>query len=603
MAIPSGGLIHKYDLLDPACYVGGIINDLVGTLDLNVDGSPTYDATIGSLTWNGTGVGAYSAAGSYANITTTFTVSFWFKGNDFSATQLLFNNGERTSNWSGFSSFVAPTTGQLDFGANFVWGGTWGCPNLDPNTYYNATYTFNATFTQLKFYLNGVLISNNPSAGGAANAYGANAFLAWGGSGTAGRGAPTLANKTSYGVVLFYNTVLNDTQVADIYNTYVDRFVPPVHAYDAADPASYPGSGSTLTDIGSATPINLSLANATFNNVNDSFALNGTLGSYIRSANSLAGFDIGANNFTVQYWFKYDGVTAQPPYNIFLQIGSRTNPAYNGFVFEIASGQLIIGKNGVANYATGFNPVIGTWYQVTMTVNSSNLVTLYINGTSVYTQTIAFVTPDNILAMGDNGIETDQVANASMGPLLIHNRVLSTTEITNYYNSTRSRFRVIVEYDFQNGSYSGTGNTVYDLLSPQTNLTVDNGHWVAGTPNYWDLQADTNLFSDNLASAFESTTFTINCWYYPDYTTPTEYAAVWTFGNFFNPALPVLSVNNTGSINIQWNFGDGSQANGTSPSHPFDLPSTYFVNATAYDINGCSASAGLGITRADRFRP
>jgi PKD repeat protein len=53
----------------------------------------------------------------------------------------------------------------------------------------------------------------------------------------------------------------------------------------------------------------------------------------------------------------------------------------------------------------------------------------------------------------------------------------------------------------------------------------------------------------------------------------------------------------TGNItNIQWNFGDGAQANGTSPSHQFDLPSTYFVNATAYDFNGCSASAGLGIT-------
>ena len=46
MAIPSGGLINKYDLLDPACYVHpGPINDLVGTVDLSTNGSPTYDAT------------------------------------------------------------------------------------------------------------------------------------------------------------------------------------------------------------------------------------------------------------------------------------------------------------------------------------------------------------------------------------------------------------------------------------------------------------------------------------------------------------------------------------------------------------------------------
>jgi hypothetical protein len=559
MAIPSGGLINKYDLLDPACYVHpGPINDLVGTVDLSTNGFPTYDATFGALTWNGMGVGAYSAAGSYANITSTFTFSIWFKLNDVSATQLLLNNGDRSGGMNGWSNFVAPTTGQLDFGANNVWGGVFSCPNLDPTKWYNATYSYeNVAGGTLKLYINGVLISNTTGVGGPANAYGPNSFLAWGGSGVPGFGSPQYPNKTSYGVVLYYNTVLTGPEVLDIYSTYVDRFYPPVHAYDAADPASYPGSGSTLTDIGSATPINLSLANATFNNVNDSFTLDGTFSSYIRSANSLAGFNIGANNFSIQMWFKYNAATAQPPYNIFLQIGSRTNPAYNGFVFEIVSGQLSIGNTGVANYATGFNPVIGTWYQLTMTVNSSNLVTLYVNGTSVYTQTIAFATPTNILAMGYNGIEGDQVADASVGPLLIHNRVLSGTEITNYYNSTRSRFRVIVEYDFQNGSYSGTGNTVYDLLSPQSNLTVGTGHWVAGTPNYWDLQGDTNLFSDNLAVAFESTTFTINCWYYPDYTSPEQYTAVWSFGNFANPALPVLSVNNTGSINIQWNFGYG----------------------------------------------
>jgi hypothetical protein len=42
--------------------------------------------------------------------------------------------------------------------------------------------------------------------------------------------------------------------------------------------------------------------------------------------------------------------------------------------------------------------------------------------------------------MGDNGIETDQVANASVGPLLIYDRVLTGTEITDYYTNTQARF-------------------------------------------------------------------------------------------------------------------------------------------------------------------
>lgn len=659
MAIPSGGLINKYDLLDPACYVHpGPINDLVGTVDLSTNGSPTYDATLGCLTWNGTGVGAYSAAASYANITSTFTFSIWFKLNDVSATQLLLNNGDRSGGMSGYSNFVSPTTGQLDFGANNVWGGLFSCPTLDATKWYNATYSYeNVAGGTLKLYIDGVLISNTTGVGGPANAYGPNAFMAWGGSGLPGFGAPQYPNKTSYGVVLFYNTVLTGPEVLDIYDTYVTRFNPPVHEYDAADPASYPGSGSTLTDIGSA-PINLTINNATFDNVNDSFTLQGNLGSYIRSAqpisigigannfsyqmwfqyngqslltgptdpqlqvgsrgpanyggctivtssgqlglespgvgtlftgfspvagkwylitvtvdgsnlntlyvdgvstysgtqaygtagtinsitlgpaitnlgdaslsgfgpvqiydrvispaeitnyynstearfnpaihaydaadpasypgsgstlsdigtataidltindatfnsvndsftldgtlssyirsaNSLAGFGIGANDFSIQYWFKYNGVTAQPPYNIFLQIGSRTGGGFSGFTFSTFTGEFTIGKPGVADYSTGFYPTIDEWYQVTMTVDATNDVILYIDGVSTYTNTISFVAPANILAMGDNGIQTDQVANASMGPLFIYDRVLSGTEITDYYNSTVTRF-------------------------------------------------------------------------------------------------------------------------------------------------------------------
>jgi len=670
MPIPSGGLINKYDFLDPACYPGSgtTINDLVGSLDLNITGSPTYDSTQGSLTWNGLGVGAYSAFGSYVNTTTTFTVSIWVRINDASVSQLIFNNGNRAGAMSGYSSFFDGTGSDLiDFGGNNVWGMASGSA-LSQDQWYNLTYTLDGGINEGKIYINGVLSSTS---GNGSVSYGVNDFLALGGVGSS-TGSPTLQNKSSYGVVLFYNTVLNATQVGDIYNSYFGRFntgkvylnasepasaVAPyttwsdlsnsydftmyspsftaatsstpayysfpsrsfttpvsvygeyngtpaitteatwtgyfwvrrnanhgsftqnrlsifangredlisasngwsygtynnpnaandnivieaaglgvfdsgdpmpnaewvniayirdssnninwyldgaylgqtaftgyttpadgmwisrtagsffswmgdisiireydysltgtqllslinfdrenyigfptaVHEYDAADPASYPGSGSTLSDIGTATAIDLTINDATFNATNDSFTLDGTLSSYIRSANSLAGFDIGANNFSIQMWFKYNALTAQPPYNIFLQIGSRSG-IFSGFTFSTFSGEFTIGSPGVADYPTGFYPTIDQWYQVTMTVDSSDNVILYVDSASEYTNTISFVAPANILAMGDNGIQTDQVADASVGPLLIYDRVLSPAEITTYYNSTVARF-------------------------------------------------------------------------------------------------------------------------------------------------------------------
>ena len=603
MAIPSG-LTNNWlsnnssypgsgtTVFDAGSYNQNLTVNLTGTTYNSANRSFYFDNTANASLYSQTYGGGFTDLNNYRS---AFTWHIWFK-NDKPSTQAtsICQMGTRASGtFTGFGLYK--NTSDI-LGISISYGSDISSGVNVQNGWHLASITWQSGTNAYNIYIDGTLSTSGNT----------NFFVpAIESTDAIYYGHSPLSGYAEYfqgyiGQTALYPNVQNSTQVQDFYNSTLGVYTGPVHEYDAADLASYPGSGSTLTDIGFAvTPINLSLANATFNNVNDSFALDGTLGSYIRSANSLAGFDIGANNFSVQYWFKYDGSTAQPPYNIFLQIGSRSG-SYSGFTNFILSGQFNIGKPGVADYATGFNPVIGTWYQVTMTVNSSNLVTLFINGTSVYTQTIAFVTPDNIIAMGDNGIQTDQVANASMGPLLIYNRVLSGTEITNYYNSTRSRFRVIVEYDFQNGSYSGTGNTINDLLSPQTNLTVGTGHWVAGSPNYWDLQADTNLFSDTLASAFESTTFTINCWYYPDYTTPTEYAAVWSFGSFANPGLPILSTRDNGTINIQWNFGYGiTTTTVTNEWHLFTFVSNGTTTTLYVDgifIGSNSSSSGFVAT-------
>ena len=314
-----------------------------------------------------------------------------------------------------------------------------------------------------------------------------------------------------------YDYALTNAQVLDNYNTtdaILNPAAPPsaVHEYDAEDPSSYPGSGSTLFDIGTATAIDLTINDATFNSTNDSFTLDGTLSSYIRSANSLPDFDIGANDFTIQYWFKYNAPTAQPPYNIFLLIGSRSG-SYSGFTNFTYSGQFNIGKPGVADYATGFYPNIGQWYQVTMTVDSSNLVTLYIDGVSTYSQTISFVTAANTLAMGDNGIQTDGVANASMGPLLIYDRVLTGTEITDYYDTTEARFNAIPtaigEYDFSNiASYPGTGGTVHDLSGTGNsiyNATLSGTFGGTGQSKYYSFTGGSDQFVKDAAVGFAGT--------------------------------------------------------------------------------------------------
>jgi len=241
-----------------------------------------------------------------------------------------------------------------------------------------------------------------------------------------------------------YPTKQNAGQVLAFYNSTFGRFTPAVHAYDAADPASYPGSGSTLFDVGTGTAADLTITNATYDNVNDSFALDGTNTSHIRSAYPVT-IGIGANNFTTQYWFKYNGITSQPPYNIFLQVGTRgPGGAFNGFNHNTYNNQFIFEQPGVGNYSTGFYPTVDQWYQITQTLDSSNNLEIFVDGTSVYSTTISPLTAPTgsftQIAWGTATFSSDSVGNVDAGPLFIYDRVLSNTEITDYYNSTVTRF-------------------------------------------------------------------------------------------------------------------------------------------------------------------
>jgi hypothetical protein len=112
-----------------------------------------------------------------------------------------------------------------------------------------------------------------------------------------------------------------------------------------------------------------------------------------------------------------------------------------------------------------------------------------------------------------------------------------------------------VEYDFQNASsYSGSGNTVYDLQS-NVNLTKASGTWVSGTPNYWDLLGSTELVNTSPGAGFASSVFTINCWYYTQIPPSAAYSSVYGLGLNGPGTMPILSIPITGNPNIQWSFG------------------------------------------------
>jgi hypothetical protein len=330
----------------------------------------------------------------------------------------------------------------------------------------------------------------------------------------------------------------------------------PIHQYDPANTSSYPGSGSTLFDLGTATAINLTLNNTAYNNVNNTFRLNGTLTSNIRSAEGIS-TGIGVNDFTVQFWYQYFGQTGLYADDIVLQLGTRSG-TYGGTNFTINSGQLQLENPGVNSYPTGWFPVVGTWYLVTLTVNSSNFNTLYINGVSTFTGTIPYSSqgPNPSISFGAAISNIGQAANEAIGPFQLYDRVITTTEITDYYNSTKARFPVY-SYDFSNPStYPGTGNTVYSLTNT-LNLPIVNATFGgSGVQKYFNFDGTGDYIGKTGVTGLGNT-FTANMWYQLTAVNSTP-RNLWTAG--YNNAAgtnPGFGLNYPTTADLIWGYSFG----------------------------------------------
>jgi hypothetical protein len=205
-----------------------------------------------------------------------------------------------------------------------------------------------------------------------------------------------------------------------------------VLALDAASRNSYPGSGTTWTDL-SGNNNNGTLVNSpTFDSGNGgSIAFNG-------STNYVSGSLSTINTWTMSVWYLSKNISSALVYYPFsgaaltgLGFGGTfdANTQNKWFFFD--------GTNIFSNSNTSV--VINTWYNlvVTKTSTSYNLYTngnLSISGTGLdlsYSQYVLGARADGVWYVNGN------VAQASM-----YNRVLSATEIAQNYNATKSRFNL-----------------------------------------------------------------------------------------------------------------------------------------------------------------
>jgi hypothetical protein len=341
---------------------------------------------------------------------------------------------------------------------------------------------------------------------------------------------------------------------------------------DLLDPLCYPGSGLIIEDLESPSTVwNISASGTTYD---------GTIGALTLTTQSIEAnaqlINTGDGPITIAGWVKINQYSYGTSFNCLPAVGK----ALGGNQFkQIALYGSVPNAVGLGNCSNGSGFVYGnvespinTWVFVVVKKNTGQTTSqykTYINGLpneagSAGANVTTSIAYDGTFSYGlINGTIFGEGAATfpmTVSQYWMYNSYLSDADVLDLYNATVTRYyppAPVVEYDFQNGSYPGTGSTITDLQGGDTNLTVGNGHWVSGTPNYFDLQGDTNLFNTSPGIGFSSTTFTVNCWYNPLYTNPGTYASVWALGIDGNPTSPILSTNVDGTLNIQWSFGYG----------------------------------------------
>jgi hypothetical protein len=211
-----------------------------------------------------------------------------------------------------------------------------------------------------------------------------------------------------------------------------------VLALDAADRNSYVSGSTTWNDL-SGYNYNGTLTNSpTFSNTNGGIiSFNGT-SQYIDCGNVLASL----TSLSLECFVKFG--TQSTSFN---GIISKTLSNADGWEIRTGNGQTLTTTDLQFRYvgdnvALGFNTTFtnGVWYHL-MTTGRSGSQVVYVNGNQVNSGTSAS-TPSantNSLVIGKLAY-AGLYANMSLGYARIYNRVLTSTEILQNYNATKTRF-------------------------------------------------------------------------------------------------------------------------------------------------------------------
>jgi hypothetical protein len=351
---------------------------------------------------------------------------------------------------------------------------------------------------------------------------------------------------------------------------------------DAGNPASYPGTGTTWTDL-SPSGKNATLGPSIYYSAADSGSLIFTGGSNgtatITSASALTNLD---NNFTIEAWYKNQG-------NVVPRILS-TGSGSNGFCFGTYSSTIT--KFKVTKYAAGGDLFVGSvpqvpnvWHQVVLVYSSATGTKIYVDGVLSETnaskgnlndsssQTITIGTLESLYHKGEISV------------IRWYNSVLSDADVLQNYTATGARYAVqpagvsnlVLYYDptIPSNSINTSSTFLYNLGTTNLTATLFNTPWTNPYLTYNGTSSYTST-ADNAILEPGTGSFTFEAWVYHSSISGTGsciasktdnggLASNWSYG---------LRTNSGGDVYFE--VGNGTTSR-TSPSFTAEINTWYQV--------------------------
>jgi hypothetical protein len=224
-----------------------------------------------------------------------------------------------------------------------------------------------------------------------------------------------------------------------------------VLALDAGNTKSYPGSGTTWTDLSGFG------RNGTLTNMEIPGDYSSSVGYFDFSLDewvdcSLSSGLTGTSSWTMEAWFKVNGA----PSNVLWQnvivdtdaTGSSANMIavdYGGY-HGGSQNQLVYTSRPSTggSYTNLLGPVLtqGVWYYASAVRNGTTDTKLYTNGTLSSTYSGDIPTATQPLVRIARWTDGTGYSNVSISSVKIYNRALTASEVQQNFNANRSRFGI-----------------------------------------------------------------------------------------------------------------------------------------------------------------